>query len=140
MLLKGFLGAITPMKSIISVVALFAVLTVLLVAASGASAARNYIEPNMVHRAASSFTQREITINKGSDLTLVSDTAQTHVITNGSWDSNGNPQSKAEHGAPIISATFSDDNPQSFGPFNTSGTYHLYCTIHPSMNLTVVVQ
>ncbi len=25
------------------------------------------------------------------------------------------------------------------GPFPTAGTYHLYCTVHPGMNLTVIV-
>ena len=26
------------------------------------------------------------------------------------------------------------------GPFNTAGTYHLYCSVHVNMNLTVIVQ
>jgi plastocyanin len=28
----------------------------------------------------------------------------------------------------------------SVGPFNTAGTYHLYCSVHLNMNLTVIVQ
>jgi plastocyanin len=26
------------------------------------------------------------------------------------------------------------------GPFTTPGTYHLYCTIHPGITLTIIVQ
>jgi plastocyanin len=26
------------------------------------------------------------------------------------------------------------------GPFNTAGTFHLYCSVHLNMNLTVIVQ
>jgi plastocyanin len=26
------------------------------------------------------------------------------------------------------------------GPWNTPGTYHVYCTIHQNMQLTVIVQ
>ncbi len=26
------------------------------------------------------------------------------------------------------------------GPFLTSGTYHSYCTVHPGMSLTILVQ
>jgi len=128
------------MKKLIFTVVLFAMFTILFVACDGAGTGSNYNGPNTVHMADASFTQDSITIKKGSKLTLVSDTAQTHVITNGSWDSNGNPQPKVEPGAPAFTANFQDNNPQSFGPYNTAGTYHLYCTIHPSMNLTVVVQ
>ncbi len=28
----------------------------------------------------------------------------------------------------------------SFVLFNTSGAYHLYCTVHPGMNLTAIMQ
>ncbi len=28
----------------------------------------------------------------------------------------------------------------AFGPFNVVGTFHIYCTVHPGMNLTVIVQ
>ena len=29
---------------------------------------------------------------------------------------------------------------KTIGPFNTAGTFHLYCTVHQGMNLTVIVQ
>lgn len=37
-----------------------------------------------------------------------------------------------------IAKTYNDS--AAIGPFNTAGTYHLYCTIHQNMNLTVIVQ
>ncbi len=128
------------MKKLIFAIALVGLLTVLLAACSGTDSTSDAVSsPNTVHMTDSNFAQSSITITKGSKLTLVSDTGQTHVITNGFWN-NSTPQSKIEPGAPTVNATFQDNNPQSFGPFNTPGSYHLYCTVHPNMNLTVTVK
>ncbi len=47
-----------------------------------------------------------------------------------------------ENGAPVVNnMQFSgSDGSQTIGPFNTIGTFHLYCSVHPGMNLTVIVQ
>ncbi len=46
-----------------------------------------------------------------------------------------------ESGTPTVSnMQLSNNGSIQVGPFNTSGTYHLYCTVHQNMNLTVQVQ
>ncbi len=87
------------------------------------------------------FTQPSITISKGSSLTLVDDVAVTHIISNGSWV-NGTAKPAKEPGAPTVSNLqfTTAGQSQTIGPFSTAGTYHLYCSVHVNMNLTVIVQ
>ncbi len=127
------------MKKLIAVFVLFSLVTVLLVACGGGSEAGNVNCP-AVHMNDTNFVQPSITIKKGDKFTLIDDVAVTHVIENGTWDSNGTAKPKLERGAPMVDATFNGNDSQTIGPFNTAGTYHLYCTIHPEMNLTVTVQ
>lgn len=94
---------------------------------------------NTVHMGAANFIQSTITITKGSSLTLVDDVTIPHVIQNGSWD-NGTAKPAKESGAPTVAASFSGNDSHTVGPFNTAGTFKLYCTIHSGMNLTVTVQ
>lgn len=96
--------------------------------------------PNMVHMTDSDFAQSSITIHKGESVTLVNDTSTIHVITNGTWDSNGDQKPLNEAGAPTAQLNFQGNDTQSIGPFNTAGTFHYYCTVHQGMNLTVNVQ
>ena len=84
------------------------------------------------------FEQSSVTISKGSKLTLVDTQAVPHIIQNGSWV-NGTAKPAKETGAPTVNQNFSGNDTHPIGPFNTAGTYHLYCTIHPGMNLTVIV-
>lgn len=93
-----------------------------------------------VHMTANNFAQPSVTISKGSSINLIDDTSDVHIISNGSWV-NGSPQPKVESGAPVVSSLqFSGNDSHAVGPFNTAGTYHLYCTVHQNMNLTVIVQ
>jgi plastocyanin len=97
--------------------------------------------PDSIHLDTSSFTQGSITISKGSSITLINNTDTAHNIANGTWDFNtANPQE--EVGAPPTTGlSFSSANETHvLGPFNTSGTYHFYCTIHPGMAFIVIVQ
>ena len=84
------------------------------------------------------FEQPSVTISKGSMLTLVDTQAVPHIITNGSWVAGAAKPAK-EPGAPTVNQSFSGNDTHQIGPFNTAGTFHLYCTIHQNMNLTVVV-
>ncbi len=85
------------------------------------------------------FEQSSVTISKGSMLTLVDTAAVPHIIMNGSWDTSGVAKPAKEAGAPTVNQSFSGNDTHQIGPFNTAGTYHLYCTIHQNMNLTVIV-
>ncbi len=91
-----------------------------------------------VHLTATNFAVPSITIPKGSMLTLVDDVAVIHIIKKGSWV-KGSPVPKQESGAPTVNVTFNGNDTHQIGPFNTAGTFHIYCTIHPGMNLSIIV-
>ncbi len=92
-----------------------------------------------VHMGAADFLQPSITIHQGDSLTLVDDSTSIHIIKNGTWV-NGVAKPGKEPGAPTVDQTFNGNDSASIGLFNTPSTYHLYCTIHPQMNLTVIVK
>jgi plastocyanin len=92
-----------------------------------------------VHMGDTNFIQTSITLNKGDSLTLVDDSAIVHIIGNGSWDGS-NAKPAKEDGAPTVSQMFNGNDTKTVGPFTTAGTFHLYCSVHPGMNLTVTVQ
>ncbi|HEY1391428.1 MAG TPA: hypothetical protein VGF38_23010 [Ktedonobacterales bacterium] len=93
-----------------------------------------------VHLAAASFAPDIIALHKGDTLTIVDDGPVPHTITNGTWSSDNKPVPGVEPGAPIIKNVDLNNNTRAVGPFTTSGTYHIYCTIHPGMSLTIIVQ
>ena len=128
------------MKKILLSILALSLLTILFVACGGAGTGSSYTGPNTVHMGDTDFLQSAITIKKGSKLTLVDDSGQQHIIENGVWTNDGMMKPLSEPGAPKVDASFFDGTPQSFGPFNTDGTFHLYCTVHQGMNLTVIVQ
>lgn len=96
---------------------------------------------NTVGLAAMTFAPNSITIKKGDSIALKNQTATVHIISNGSWNGNA-PTPKTEPGAPVVSNMTFNTNGQSqmLGPFDTAGTFHYYCSVHPGMNLTVTVQ
>jgi len=135
------------MKKLIVLCVVLGALAMLLAACGGSSSGNssssggssgNSSSPT-VHLGASNFDQSSVTIQKGQSLALTDDTAAVHIIDNGSWV-NGAPEPKQEPGAPTVNnVQFNGNDSHTIGPFNTSGTYHLYCTVHPGMNLTVIV-
>jgi plastocyanin len=93
-----------------------------------------------VHMGTTNFLVSSITIPKGAKLTLVDDVQVPHIIQNGSWDASGTAKPAKEPGALTVNDNFSGGDTKDIGPFTTAGTYHLFCTIHPGMNLTVIVK
>ena len=71
---------------------------------------------------------------------MVNDAAVIHIIENGSWNSSGVAEPAIEPAAPKVEDQVSGNMSQTVGPFNMVGTYHLYCSVHPGMNLTIIVQ
>jgi plastocyanin len=95
---------------------------------------------NQVHLQAVSFTPEQITIKKGQSIELVNDRAIVHVIANGTWNGKA-PEPKSEMGAPKgDNLQVAGDANVTIGPFNTTGTFQLYCTIHVGMEMTVIVK
>jgi len=117
--------------------ALFGLLTILL-SACGIKDLSTASGPS-VHMSGTNFVQNSVTIQKGDMLNLIDDAASTHIIVNGSWI-NGTAKPAIEPGAPTVNQQYVGNDSAPIGPFNTAGTFHLYCTIHQNMNLTVIVQ
>lgn len=105
---------------------------------NSASTASNSVD---VHLKGTSFDQTSVTIPKGGTVNLINDTGTVHIIQNGSWE-NGTAKSAVETGAPVVNGVqFSTiDQKQVVGPFTTAGTFNLCCTVHPGMNLIIIVQ
>ena len=126
-------------KKLFAILGLCGVLTLILVAC-GATGTDTSSAPNQVHMNATNFVQPSITVKKGERLTLIDDTLISHIIANGIWE-NGTAKPEDEPGAPQVKDLQINGFSQgTIGPFTTVGTFHLYCTIHSGMNLTVVVQ
>lgn len=129
------------MKKLVAAFLFLSLLTTLIVACGGTGSSSSSSDSNGtdVHMSETSFVQPSVTIPKGNSFNLIDDTAVVHIIQNGTW-SNNSPQPLKEGGAPTVNVQFSGSDIHTIGPFNTAGTYHLYCVVHPGMNLTVVVK
>ncbi len=92
-----------------------------------------------VHIGDINFDQSSVTVAKGSKLLLVDDTSVMHDLFNGVWQ-NGVPKVQREAGAPVVNGMQVSGNSVTIGPFATAGTYHIFCTVHPGMMLTIIVQ
>ncbi len=131
------------MKKLFMAFVLLCMTTVMLAACGGSSSSTSGTGSSSsatVHMGQTNFDQSSVTISKGGTVTLVNDTSSVHIIANGQWV-NGVAQPKQEPGAPKVSNVqfTTAGQSQTIGPFNTAGTFHLYCSVHPGMNLTVIV-
>lgn len=93
-----------------------------------------------VHLTPATFAPDIIALHKGDTLTIVDDAPVPHTITNGTWSADNQPVPGMEPGAPIIKNVELNNNTATVGPFTTAGTYHVYCTLHPGMMLTIIVR
>lgn len=93
-----------------------------------------------VHLTANRFAPDIVALHRGDRLLIVDDGPTPHTLTNGSWSADNRPMPDVEPGAPLINNVALNNNTVTLGPFITADTYHLYCTIHPGMNLTILVQ
>jgi plastocyanin len=85
------------------------------------------------------FAQHTITLKKGEQLHLVNASSSPHIVTNGTW-ANGEAKAGSESGAPQVKMNFVGNDSATTPPFNTAGSFNLYCPIHGGMNLTVNVE
>ncbi|GAC1389288.1 MAG: hypothetical protein NVS4B11_32260 [Ktedonobacteraceae bacterium] len=92
-----------------------------------------------VHMGVNTFSPAIITIQKGSKLLLVDDGSFLDILANGEW-ANNTEHHVSEPNAPIVNNAQVNENSTEIGPFSIAGTYHIYCTVHLNMNLTVVVK
>ena len=127
------------MKKLVLILPVVAIITVLV--ACGSVSSTNSNNPNTVKTEGSVFATSSITIKKGSTLTFLDDpnNGALHILVIGQ-----NAQPETENGAPNFgggTAGIRIDVGDSWTtpPWNTAGTYHVACTVHPTMNLTVIV-
>lgn len=117
--------------------ALLVLLPLLALAACGQSTT----SPNEVSMAASDFSRSSITITVGQTVhfTDPAGSGGTHIIclgADGACDSAATgPQALRDPGF-----TINPGDPAHDVLFETPGAYKITCTIHPTMNLTVLVQ
>jgi len=86
------------------------------------------------------FAQNVVLVPKGSKLLIVDDTSVEHILQNGMWTTKGTPGTLTEPGAPTVHNVEIKGGSAQIGPVTTAGIFHIYCTIHQGMNLTIVVQ
>jgi plastocyanin len=127
------------MKKWVVVLAIFGVMAIMIAACGDNGAGGSNDGPNTVHTNDLIFLKDQITIKKGQSVTVINDTGTEHIIANGTWN-NSIPEQLKERGAPSGEVDLAGNETKVIGPFNTAGVFHLYCTIHPNMNLTVTVQ
>ena len=127
-------------KKLFATLCLCGVALTLILVACGATGAATSSAPNQVHMNATNFAQSSITVKKGESITLIDDAPISHIIANGMWE-NGTAKPQDEPGVPQVKdLQISGSGQATLGPFTTAGTFHFYCTVHPGMSLTVVVQ
>lgn len=129
------------LKKVFFIVGFCGMLTLVLVACGGTTdGSDKTVASNQVQMNDTQFEQSSVPIKKGESMTLVATTFTPHIIANGTWE-NGQARPANEPGAPPVKDVQINGNSSSIiGPFSTAGTFKLYCTIHPGMNLTVIVQ
>jgi plastocyanin len=91
-----------------------------------------------VHLSAASFTPTSVIVPRGAKLRIVDDAGILHILSNGMWENNV-PKPMQEAGAPLVNNVQISSGSVEIGPFTASGTYHIFCTVHAGMNLTVFV-
>ena len=104
----------------------------------GGGTGSNGCPSGTAHMVVSNFAQPCVNVSKGSMLNLVDDGNYYHSLDNGSWV-NGNAQPANEPGAPTVNNVVISSGSKQVGPFNTAGTYHIYCSVHENMNLLIHV-
>jgi plastocyanin len=125
------------MKKTFLILIAIASLAVLLTACGGSGSGGNVVT---VTTNATNFTQSAVTLNKGQTLQVTNTASDTHILSLGRWQ-NGVAQPEQEAGAPAVSnLQLTGQGSVTIGPWNTPGTYSLYCTVHPNMMLKVTVQ
>ena len=126
------------MKKLV-VVALVAIALTLFLACTNTSNTTSN-NPNTIKTEGGVFNISSITIKKGSTITFLDDpnNGALHILVIGQ-----NAQQESESGAPdfggVSGIRIDIGDSWTTPPWNTAGTYHVACTVHPTMNLTVIV-
>jgi plastocyanin len=114
--------------------------TLWLLTSCGSTSSTASQNPNTVRVIGATFSTSSITITKGSTITFADDpnNGALHILVIGQ-----NAQQESEQGSPDFGGLGGErlniGDSWTSPPWNTAGAYHITCTIHPQMNLTVIV-
>lgn len=92
----------------------------------------------IVHLGVSSFTTTNVALPIGGKLEFIDDSSVTHILTYGDWNGTKS-QVATPANVPALSNREISGGSFEIGPFTTAGTYHILCTVHPGMELTITV-
>jgi plastocyanin len=93
--------------------------------------------PQTVGMSFMDFSVESVTIHRGDRLTLVNSSRNIHAIGPGQ---NGQVTSPVP-GEPLTGYHMLETNDRyTTGPWMVPGTYYITCSVHPDMNLKVVVR
>jgi plastocyanin len=106
---------------------------------AGTSSSGKGGEPT-VHLGPGNFSTSSVRVPVGAKLVLVDDGAFPHVLAYGAWDNGAAHAATPPLGAPPLNDVRVAGGSLELGPFAAPGTYHIYCLVHPGMNLTILVQ
>src|SRR5262245_1812521 len=95
--------------------------------------------PNLVGMEQVGFDRDQITIQQGQELQFVNDSNFLPVIAPGSTARVDADEGVPSFGPDVVRSIPRGD-PFGTGPWTEPGTYHITCTLHPEMNLDVVVE
>lgn len=140
--LPGTSRWLSPFVTGASCLAVGMLIVALIVAANpvGVAATSSATSVPTVHIAGSNFLTNVVLVPKGSQLKVIDDDGIEHILANGSWTPAGIPNTQVEAGAPTVQHVDIKSGSTEIGPFTNAGIFHIYCTIHRGMNLTIVVQ
>lgn len=86
-----------------------------------------------------SFETTCVTFAKGQSLKIVQDQMTLHIFDYGAWN-GASAVAETPAGAPALKDLTLSGESVTIGPFTTAGTFHIYCTVHSGMDLTVIVK
>lgn len=94
--------------------------------------------PNLVGMEQVEFDRESITIRQGQQIEFVNNSNFLHVIAPGNRARVADGVGVPSFGADNV-RSMARGEPYLTAPWDTPGSYQLTCTLHPEMNLTVVV-
>jgi plastocyanin len=107
---------------------------------SGAGAVTRTPKNETVTVRGATFAPDIVALHTGDTLTITDVDGVHHILSNGTWNSDSKPAPGIEPGAVTLDNLSVSNGSVKVGPFTKPGVYHIYCTVHPGMSLTIVVQ
>jgi plastocyanin len=96
--------------------------------------------PGQIGMTEEDYSEETVTIKVGEPLTFINNSHFLHVLTPGldahTVDQTGMPAMDDAYGTHVSE----EGNVYTTQVWDTPGTYHLTCTLHPEMNIDVVVE